>query len=360
MLRYGLAGAIQIPWYAASRFSGSSSIASVGTHSKGSRTWSSASFVKRWVGFFGLKSPTTPIKALMSRDILPRTPGERAQPRRREHKGQELEPERADAAGLGRLFVLADRLHAEAGPRALEGRHDADGRRRQREREIVAVGEAVGADRRRRQRRDLGQHVADGDAQDFAERERADGEVGASKTEGDGADEQRERSRGQRAQRRPREHRPLGDPERARDEGAEAEERRVAEVDLAGVAGDDVPRLSERNREEHEEQEVQHVVAPDDERHRRQSGQRRHAEREPPATAHRAKSPRGRATSTARKMTRPTTSRYGPPNANALAASARPRTRPPTKEPSIEPSPARTTTMSAFSVHSRPMDGLIE
>src|SRR5436309_4459307 len=450
MLRYGLAGAIQIPWYAASRFSGSSSIASVGTHSKGSRTWSSASFVKRWVGFFGLKSPTTPIRTLMFGDILARPPGERAQPRRRlheparqeqddrdeqraedqqvevhpadrqvlleedvedraqhravdradaaderdeegvegpvrpegvrrvvadvvigeeparkpgerrrEHQGQELEPERADAAGLGRLFALADRLHGEAGPRALEGRHDADGRRRQREREIVAVGEAVGADRRRRQRRDLGQHVADGDTQDFAERERADGEVGASETEGDRADEQRERGRGQRAQPRPREHRPLGDPERARDEGAEAEERRVAEVDLAGVAGDDVPRLGERHREEHEEEEVQHVVAPDDERHR-QGGQRRHAEREPPATAHRAKSPRGRATSTARKMTRPTTSRYGPPNANALAASARPRTRPPTKVPSIEPSPARTTTMSAFSVHSSPMDGLIE
>src|SRR5436309_3301752 len=340
MLQYGIAGAIQIPWYAASRFLGSSSIASVGTHSKGSRTWSSASFVKRWVGFLGLKSPTTPIKALMSRDILAPAPGERAQARRR--------------------LLLADRLHAEAGPRAREGRHDADGRRRQREREIVAVGEAVGADRRRRQRRDLGQHVADGDTQDFAERERADGEVGASETEGDRADEQRERGRGQRAQPRPREHRPLGDPERARDEGAEAEERRVAEVDLAGVAGDDVPRLGERHREEHEEEEVQHVVAPDDEWHRRQGGQRRHAEREPPATAHRAKSPRGRATSTARKMTRPTTSRYGPPNANALAASARPRTRPPTKVPSIEPSPARTTTMSAFSVHSSPMDGLIE
>src|SRR2546430_1581883 len=109
-----------------------------------------------------------------------------------------------------------------------------------------------------------------------------------------------------------------------------------------------------------EYEQVQHVVARDDERHRRQGGQRRHAEREPPATAHRAKSPRGRATSTARKMTRPTTSRYGPPNANALAASARPRTRPPTKVPSIEPSPARPTTMSAFSVHSSPMDGLIE
>src|SRR2546425_9203572 len=209
MLRYGLAGAIQTPSYAASRFSGSSSIASGGTHSKGCRTWSSGSFVKRWVGFFGLKSPTTPIRPLMSGDILARPPGERAQARRRlheparqeqddrdeqhaedqqvevhpadrqvfleedvedgaqhgamdradaaderdeegvegpvraegmrrviadvvigeeparepgerrrEHQGQELEPERADAAGLGRLFVLADRLHAEARPRA--------------------------------------------------------------------------------------------------------------------------------------------------------------------------------------------------------------------------------------------------
>src|SRR3989442_12561947 len=218
MLRYGLAGAIQIPWYAPCRFSGWSSIASVGTHSKGSRTWSSAWFVKRWVGFFGLKSPTTQIGRRMPGDTLARPPGERAQARRRlheparqeqddrdeqhaedqqvevhpadrqvfleedvedraqhravdradaaderdeegvegpvraegvrrvvanvvigeeparesgerrrEHQGQELEPERADAAGLARRFVLADRLHPEARPRALEGRHAADG-----------------------------------------------------------------------------------------------------------------------------------------------------------------------------------------------------------------------------------------
>src|SRR5213076_1078423 len=96
MLRYGLAGAIQIPWYAASRSSGSSSIASVGTHSKGRRTWSSASFVKRWVGFFGLKSPTTPIRALMSGDILARAPGERAQPRRRLHEPARQEQDDRD------------------------------------------------------------------------------------------------------------------------------------------------------------------------------------------------------------------------------------------------------------------------
>src|SRR5256712_13224846 len=96
MLRYGLAGAIQTPSYAASRFSGSSSIASVDTHSKGSRTWSSASFVKRWVGFFGLKSPTTPIRPLMSGDILARPPGERAQARRGLHEPARQEQDDRD------------------------------------------------------------------------------------------------------------------------------------------------------------------------------------------------------------------------------------------------------------------------
>src|SRR5206468_11846065 len=96
MLQYGLAGAIQIPWYAASRFLGSSSIASVGTHSKGSRTWSSASFVKRWVGFFGLKSPTTPIRPLISGDILARPPDERAQARRRLHEPARQEQDDRD------------------------------------------------------------------------------------------------------------------------------------------------------------------------------------------------------------------------------------------------------------------------
>src|SRR5213594_1004083 len=60
MLRYGLAGAIQIPSYAASR-SFQSPAASVGTHSKRSPTCSSASLVNWWVRFAGSKSPTTPI-----------------------------------------------------------------------------------------------------------------------------------------------------------------------------------------------------------------------------------------------------------------------------------------------------------
>src|SRR5712691_10962184 len=243
MLRYGLAGAIQIPWYAASCFSGSSSIASVSTHSKPSRTWSRASFVKQWVGFFGLKSPTTPIRALMSRDILARPPGEGAQARRslheptrqkqddrdeqraedqqmevhpadrqvfldedvedgaqhgamdradaaderdeegvegpvraegmrrviadvvvgeepagepcqrrREHQGQQLQPERADAAGLRGVLVLADRLHAETEARGAEGRHRQDGDGGEAEREIVTVRQPVAGDRRRGER----------------------------------------------------------------------------------------------------------------------------------------------------------------------------------------------------------------
>src|SRR5206468_4181719 len=263
MLQYGLAGAIQIPWYAASRFLGSSSIASVGTHSKGSRTWSSASFVKRWVGFFGLKSPTTPIKALMSRDILARAPGERAQARRRLHEParqeqndrdeQRAEDQQVEVHPADRQVLLEEDVEDRAQHRAVDRADAADERdeegvegpvRPEGVRRVVAdvvIGEEPAREPGERRREHQGQEL---------EPERADGEVGASETEGDGADEQRERGRGQRAQRRPREHRPLGDPERARDEGAEAEERRVAEVDLAGVAGDDVPRLGERHREE--------------------------------------------------------------------------------------------------------------
>src|SRR5213596_888701 len=451
MLRYGLAGAIQIPWYAASRSSGSSSIASVGTHSKGSRTWSSASFVKRWVRFFGLKSPTTPIRALMSGDILARAPGERAQPRRRLHEParqeqddrdeqhaedqqvevhpadrevfleedvedraqhgamdradaaderneqgvegpgraegvrrvvadvvvgeeptgeprerrrererQELEPERADAARLGRLLVLADRPHAEPETRAAQRRDDGDGGGGQREREVVPVGEAIACDRRRGQRGDLRAHVAHRDAEDLAERERADGEVRAAQPEGRRADQEREPDGDGGAGDHGAEHWGSGDPERAGRQGAETEERRVPQVHLPRVARDDVPALGERDREEDEEEEVQHVVAPDDEGDRGQRGGGREAERAGAAPRHRTNSPRGRATRTTKKTTRPTTSRYGPPNTVALTASARPSTRPPTKVPSIEPRPARTTTMSAFSVHSRPIDGLIE
>src|SRR2546427_10705020 len=50
-------------------------------------------------------------------------PGER----RRERERQELEPERADAARLGRLLVLADRAHAEPETRAAERRNQAAG-----------------------------------------------------------------------------------------------------------------------------------------------------------------------------------------------------------------------------------------
>src|SRR5207249_7464162 len=54
--------------------------------------------------------------------------------RRRERERQELEPERADAARLGRLLVLADRPHAEPETRAAQRRDDGDGGGGQRER----------------------------------------------------------------------------------------------------------------------------------------------------------------------------------------------------------------------------------
>src|SRR3989441_6159596 len=283
-------------------------------------------------------------------------PGER----RRERERQELEPERADAARLGRLLVLADRAHAEPETRAAERRDDDDGDGGEREREVVAVGQAITRDRRRGQRRDLRAHVAHRDAENLAEREGADGKVGAAEPEGRRADEEREHDGDGGAGDHGGEHRRPGAPERTGRQGAESEERRVPQIHLPRVARDDVPALRECDREEDEEEEVQHVVAPDDERDRGQRDGGREPDRAGAPPAHRTNSPRGRATRTTKKMTSPTTSRYGPPNAVALTASARPRTSPPTKVPSIEPSPARTTTMSAFSVHSSPMDGLIE
>src|SRR5216683_3234664 len=67
MFRYGLPEAIKKPPYTASRFSCSSPIASVGTHSNGSPTCPKASFVNRWFRFCGLKSPTTPTSTVMTR-----------------------------------------------------------------------------------------------------------------------------------------------------------------------------------------------------------------------------------------------------------------------------------------------------
>src|SRR5205823_5949123 len=110
-------------------------------------------------------------------------PGE-ARQRRRQRERQELQAERVHPRRLGRLLVLTDRLHAEPGARASERPDHAEGRDRQRERQVVAVGEPIARDRRRGERRDLGEQVADGDAEDLPEREGADGEVRAPPTEG--------------------------------------------------------------------------------------------------------------------------------------------------------------------------------
>src|SRR5262249_61690492 len=113
---------------------------------------------------------------------------------------------------------------------------------------------------------------------------------------------------------------------------------------LTGIPGDDVPRLSQRDRQEHEEQEVQEILASYDERHRGERGDDRDPRRHPRRTHHFAKRPRGRATRTTRKMTSPTTSRYGPPKANALPASTTPKIRPPPNRPNHQPTPASTKT----------------
>ena len=209
-----------------------------------------------------------------------------------------------------------------------------------------------------------GRELLDERAQDLAQGQRADREVGAAQAEG-GRPDQQGQGDGHRA--------PAAiasqdgrarDPEGARGQRAQAEEGGVAQVHLARVARDDVPALGHRDREQDEQHEVQHVVAAGEERQRRERGERhqdRH--RPPPLAGHRDSRPNrpcGRSTSTTTKITRPTTSRYGPPNAAALSASATPTKRPAAKVPSMDPRPASTTTIRALSVHSSPIAGLIE
>src|SRR3989454_271587 len=141
------------------------------------------------------------------------------------------------------------------------------------------------------------------------ERQGADGKVGAAEPEGRRADEEREHDGDGGAGDHGGEHRRPGDPERTGRQGAESEERRVPQIHLARVARDDVPALRECDREEDEEEEVQHVVALDDERDRGQRDGGREPDRAGAPPAHRTNSPRGRATRTTKKMTSPTTSR---------------------------------------------------
>ena len=87
----------------------------------------------------------------------------------------------------------------------------------------------------------------------------------------------------------------------------------MTEIHLPGVAGHDVPALRQRDREQDQEDEVQHVVAARDQRQERQPAEAGQDADRPRALApgggHLPKSPRGRTTSTTTKITRPTTSR---------------------------------------------------
>src|SRR5438093_1763709 len=113
MRRYGLAGAIQMPSYAARR-SPQSPSASVAIHSKGRPTCPRASFVNWWVRFFGSKSPTTAITGFPL-VIVPACPAESlSRDRRLDHRTKALHP--LDALGKGLAAeVEHDLAHAEPG-----------------------------------------------------------------------------------------------------------------------------------------------------------------------------------------------------------------------------------------------------
>jgi len=191
--------------------------------------------------------------------------------RRREHEREKLEPERTHSGSLRGVLVFADRPHAEPGPRGPEQPRRDDGKRCQGQRKIVAMGESIAPDDARRERGDLGQDIGDRRAEDLAQRERADGEIGAAEPEGGGSNREREECGHGRARRHREENRRPRDPQCARHERADAEEGGVPQVDLPDVAGQDVPARRQRDREQDEKDEVEDIVAL---RGLRQKGQR--------------------------------------------------------------------------------------
>ena len=172
--------------------------------------------------------------------------GERARdagPGRREEEGEELVPGGVDAHRLGGHLVLPDRHQAQTEPRrdddVRDQRHqqgtgphdviDRDGRVQRRQREPVAAAGQILEVRHER-------------AEDLVETEHRDREVGPLEPEARVADDEREDAGAEPARERGQAPRPagLGDQDRTR-VGAGAEERDVAERDVAGEPRDEVP-----------------------------------------------------------------------------------------------------------------------
>src|SRR6266852_1529517 len=136
-----------------------------------------------------------------------------------------------------------------------------------------------------------------------------------ARSEGGGPDGQGEDGSGRGARHHGKKDRGAPGPEGARDQGAESEEGGVSQVHLPNVAGEDIPALRQRDREQDKKDEVEDVVASDGQRQERQRGEGEENAGAPGELAsirergHRPKSPRGRTQSTTTKMTRPTTSR---------------------------------------------------
>ena len=153
----------------------------------------------------------------------------------------------ADARGLGQALVLAHGAERAPHARAQESRRDPQRRARQDHHEVVVVAladerEALGAQVEGRhagqahgplrQLHPVGRHEPD----HLGEAHRDEHEVGAAELEGEQAEElaDERRDEGRRRQRRRAGESPKWSAEQPRRVGADAEEGRVAEVQLSG------------------------------------------------------------------------------------------------------------------------------
>ena len=161
--------------------------------------------------------------------------------------------EGVDAHRLRGQLVLADRHEAQAEAR----RHDEPRQPGHDEREHAhhVIDRYARVERRQRQAiaaaRDPLEVRHEG-AQHLVEAEHGDREVGALEAQARVADDHREQDGGGAARQRGKGPRPAGagDEECAR-VGARTEEGDVAERDVAGETGDQVPRAGERDPHEH-------------------------------------------------------------------------------------------------------------
>src|SRR5215831_8723370 len=139
--------------------------------------------------------------------------------------------------------------------------------------------------------------------------------------------------------------------------GADREERRRAEVHVAGVAAEDVPGGGKDDELQHRVRRREEIVVADEPGRRDQRESDRERERCERPVAHRPSSPVGLKASAASRMPNETAGAHDGPKKVAVNDSARPSTSAPRSVPQIEPMPPSTQTAKTSPMYSRPTDG---